>query len=211
MHPQEKNCTAIDAECTHEVQFRGMCAVCFKDLTIITSGGAAAPKATISMTHDSLGVFVSEKTAEKLERETAQRLKREQKLSLILDLDQTLIHATIDQTVGEWLADDGSNLDYPELKDVHKFTLPESPIIYYIKLRPGTLEFLAKASKLYEMHIYTMGTRAYADAVAKIIDPTGHLFIDRILSRDTSGSFQEKRIGRIFPGEGEKMAVVVDD
>lgn len=38
------------------------------------------------------------------------------------------------------------------------------------------------------MHVYTMGTRAYASEVCKIIDPDGGLFGGRILSRDESGS-----------------------
>jgi len=33
-----------------------------------------------------------------------------------------------------------------------------------------------------------MGTRSYANAVAKIIDPTSEYFDNRILSRDESGS-----------------------
>lgn len=33
-----------------------------------------------------------------------------------------------------------------------------------------------------------MGTRGYAEAVAKEIDPNGSLFKERILSRDESGS-----------------------
>ena len=38
------------------------------------------------------------------------------------------------------------------------------------------------------MHVYTMGTRAYASAVCKLIDPDGALFGERILTRDESGS-----------------------
>ena len=38
------------------------------------------------------------------------------------------------------------------------------------------------------MHIYTMGTRAYAEEVCSAIDPDGSLFGGRILSRDESGS-----------------------
>ena len=43
------------------------------------------------------------------------------------------------------------------------------------------------ASK-YEMHVYTMGTRAYAEEVCAAIDPEGKIFGGRILSRDESGS-----------------------
>lgn len=38
------------------------------------------------------------------------------------------------------------------------------------------------------MHVYTMGTRAYAEKVCAAIDPDGSLFGGRILSRDESGS-----------------------
>jgi len=38
------------------------------------------------------------------------------------------------------------------------------------------------------MHVYTMGTRAYAEEVCAAIDPDGKLFGGRILSRDESGS-----------------------
>ena len=40
----------------------------------------------------------------------------------------------------------------------------------------------------YEMHVYKMGTRAYAEKVCAAIDPNGRLFGGRILSRDESGS-----------------------
>lgn len=95
-------------------------------------------------------------------------------------------------------------------QDVTSFTLPDSPVEYFIKLRPGTKEFLKEASKKYEMHIYTMGTRNYAQAVAKIIDPDQSYFKERILSRDESGSFVAKSIQRLFPCD-QSMVVVVDD
>jgi len=38
------------------------------------------------------------------------------------------------------------------------------------------------------MHVYTMGTRAYAEEVCAAIDPEGVFFGGRILSRDESGS-----------------------
>jgi RNA polymerase II subunit A-like phosphatase len=76
--------------------------------------------------------------------------------------------------------------------------------------RPGTKEFLNKANELYEMHIYTMGTRNYARAVARALDPDQSLFKDRILSRDDSGSFSFKSIQRLFPCD-QSMVVVIDD
>lgn len=43
-------------------------------------------------------------------------------------------------------------------------------------------------AKKYDMHVYTMGTRAYAEEVCSAIDPDGSIFKGRILSRDESGS-----------------------
>lgn len=74
------------------------------------------------------------------------------------------------------------------LKDIKQFVLPGSPLVYYIKLRPKLQEFLKEVTKQYELHIYTMGTRNYAEAVANKIDPDKTIFRERILSRDESGS-----------------------
>jgi RNA polymerase II subunit A-like phosphatase len=113
------------------------------------------------------------------------------KLSLIVDLDQTIIHATVDPTVGEWMRDP-DNPNYNAVKDVKAFQLEEGghmgPCWYFIKVRPGLAEFLEEVSNMFELHVYTMGTRAYANAVAKIVDPHRKYFGDRVLSRDESGS-----------------------
>lgn len=54
--------------------------------------------------------------------------------------------------------------------------------------RPGLHEFLSSVATKYEMHVYTMGTRAYAEEVCAAIDPDGKFFGGRLLSRDESGS-----------------------
>jgi RNA polymerase II subunit A-like phosphatase len=54
--------------------------------------------------------------------------------------------------------------------------------------RPGLTRFMSKLSKLYEMHVYTMGTRSYANAVCAALDPTGAWFGSRVLTRSESGS-----------------------
>lgn len=54
--------------------------------------------------------------------------------------------------------------------------------------RPGWESFLDHVATKYEMHVYTMGTRAYAEQVCAALDPERKIFGDRILSRDESGS-----------------------
>jgi len=57
------------------------------------------------MTHSAFGPTVSLQEAQRIERETADYLLKSRKLSLIVDLDQTIVHATVDPTVGEWIAE----------------------------------------------------------------------------------------------------------
>lgn len=57
------------------------------------------------MTHSAFGPTVSIEEAQRIEKETAEHLLKSRKLSLIVDLDQTIVHATVDPTVGEWIAE----------------------------------------------------------------------------------------------------------
>jgi RNA polymerase II subunit A C-terminal domain phosphatase len=166
------------------------------------------------MIHDNTALTVSEDEANQAELEAKRRLLASKRLSLVVDLDQTIIHATVDPTVAEW-KNDADNPNYDALKDVRQFQLVDDGpggrgTWYYIKLRPGLKSFLENVSKMYELHIYTMGTRAYAQHIAELIDPDRKIFGDRILSRDESGSLVAKNLQRIFPVD-TNMVVVIDD
>lgn len=207
--------------CTHAIQYGGLCAICG---ATVENDGSENDRAPITMDHGTTNLKVSNKEAERIERSSTERLLQEKRLSLVVDLDQTVIHVTVDPTVSEWMADP-SNPNYNTVKDVKAFLLEEQPFIphgyhgppilpnkrwYFCKTRPGLFEFLEKMSKLYELHIYTMATRQYAIEIAKIIDPDGIYFGDRILSRDESGSLTQKSLQRLFPVD-TSMVVVIDD
>lgn len=208
----------IDEPCSHDIQIAGMCTRCGKDMT--ESNWAASEldveRANISMVHDNVALKVSAKEAEKKELELQERLLTQKKLSLVVDLDQTVIHACVEPTIGEWQRDP-TNPNYESVKEVRSFQLDDGPkhddspkCSYYIKLRPGLAGFLERISELYEMHVYTMGTRAYAQEIAKIIDPEMKYFGNRIISRDENGSLAAKRLQRLFP-VSTHMVVVIDD
>ncbi|KAK2754010.1 Carboxy-terminal domain (CTD) phosphatase [Arachnomyces sp. PD_36] len=206
----------IDEPCAHEVQFGGMCANCGKDMTVANYNTEFldSMRAPIRMVHDNSTLTVSQSEAKRVEEDAKRRLLASNRLSLVVDLDQTIIHATVDPTVGEWQQDKG-NPNHEAVKDVRAFQLiDDGPGMrgcwYYIKLRPGLEEFLQSISKLYELHIYTMGTRAYAQSIANIVDPDRKIFGDRILSRDESGSLTAKNLQRLFPVD-TKMVVIIDD
>ena len=206
----------MEEDCKHEVQFGGMCANCGKDMTTkeYNTTVANTARATVNTVHGHTELLISQAEATKADEEAKRRLLDSRRLSLVVDLDQTIIHATVDPTVAEWQRDT-ANPNHEAVKDVRAFQLVDDGpgargTWYYIKLRPGLLEFLETISKYYELHIYTMGTRAYAENIAKIIDPGRKIFGERILSRDESGSMTAKNLKRLFPVD-TKMVVIIDD
>ena len=211
-------CMTVEEACGHGIQMGGLCSLCGADMTEINwaSEQTDMERANINMTHDQTGLMVSESIATKTENESQKRLLKQRKLSLVVDLDQTIIHACIDPTVGEWQSDP-SNPNYDAVKDVKSFQLSDdgyrglaSGCTYYIKLRPSLKEFLQEVSKMYELHVYTMGTRAYAQNIARIVDPDRKLFGNRVISRDENGNMTSKTLQRLFP-VSTNMVVIIDD
>lgn len=208
----------IKQDCNHDITYGGLCVQCGK--TVDDEDNSK----NLTISHVNTNIKISEKQAETLEKSSLSRLRSEKKLVLVVDSDQTVIHCGVDPTIGEWMRDP-QNPNYKALQDVRSFTLEDEPIIpamyygpkpparkswYYVKLRPGLKEFFDAISPHFEMHIYTMATRSYALEIAKIIDPTGELFGDRILSRDENGSLTTKSLERLFPMD-QSMVVVIDD
>ncbi|KAM5341854.1 hypothetical protein ACJ41O_014885 [Fusarium nematophilum] len=211
-------CMMVEEACGHEVQMKGLCSLCGADMTEINWAAETrdTDRAMINMTHDQTDLLVSKSVAMRAEHESQKRLLRQRKLSLVVDLDQTIIHACIEPTIGEWQRDP-SNPNHKAVKDVKSFQLNDdgprglaSGCTYYIKLRPGLAEFLDEVSNMYELHVYTMGTRAYAKNIARIIDPDEKLFGNRIISRDENGSITSKSLQRLFPVSTD-MVVIIDD
>lgn len=109
-----------------------------------------------------------------------------------------------------------------ELKDVEHFTIePDfSPIggkksrrtTYYVKPRPGVHEFLQRASRIFVLHAFTAGTRQYAEKVLKIIDPYGHYFRTRLVTRDETFSLESKDLTYIsLNPEVQRLCIIIDD
>lgn len=108
------------------------------------------------------------------------------------------------------------NPNAPALRDVYRFNIPDESAHnnggtwFYVKPRPGLLPLLHHLAQSYELHVYTAGTRPYANAICTSLDPTGALFHERILSRTESGSASVKNLARLFPTD-QSMVVVIDD
>jgi len=207
---------AIEEVCDHSVQYGGLCALCGRSLDDKDyMGYSDVDRAPIAMSHDTSGLTVSLSEAERIENRSTQRLLEEKRLILVVDLDQTVIHASVNPDIGLWMTDPNS-AHHEQVRDVRSFSLKErigtqdQVSWYYVKIRPGLQEFLKVMQPKYEMHVYTMATRQYALEIAKIIDPTGDFFSDRILSRDASGSLLHKDLKRLFP-VSTQMVTIIDD
>ncbi|XP_061787434.2 RNA polymerase II subunit A C-terminal domain phosphatase [Nerophis lumbriciformis] len=190
--------------CNHPIVMKGLCAECGQDLTQLqsTNGNQQTPisTATVSMVHSVPELMVSSEQAEQLGREDQQRLHRNKKLVLMVDLDQTLIHTT-DQHCQQM-----SN------KGIFHFQLGRGEPMLHTRLRPHCKEFLEKIAKLYELHVFTFGSRLYAHTIAGFLDPETKLFSHRILSRDECIDPYSKtgNLRNLFPC-GDSMVCIIDD
>ncbi|XP_066871191.1 RNA polymerase II subunit A C-terminal domain phosphatase isoform X2 [Kogia breviceps] len=183
---------------------KGLCAECGQDLTQLQSknGRPQVPlsTATVSMVHSVPELMVSSEQAEQLGREDQQRLHRNRKLVLMVDLDQTLIHTT------EQHCQQMSN------KGIFHFQLGRGEPMLHTRLRPHCKGFLEKIAKLYELHVFTFGSRLYAHTIAGFLDPEKKLFSHRILSRDECIDPFSKtgNLRNLFPC-GDSMVCIIDD
>jgi len=57
------------------------------------------------MTHSSNGPTVPLEEARSIRRGTAAHLLESRKLTLVVDLEHTIVHATVDPTVGDWISE----------------------------------------------------------------------------------------------------------
>ncbi|KAM9307954.1 RNA polymerase II subunit A C-terminal domain phosphatase [Gastrophryne carolinensis] len=183
---------------------KGLCAECGLDLTQLQNknGKQQVPlsTATVSMVHSVPELMVSSEQAEQLGREDQLRLHRNRKLVLMVDLDQTLIHTT------------EQHCQHMARKGIFHFQLGRGEPMLHTRLRPHCKEFLEKIAKLYELHVFTFGSRLYAHTIAGFLDPEKKLFSHRILSRDECIDPFSKtgNLRNLFPC-GDSMVCIIDD
>lgn len=106
---------------------------------------------------------VADVEAESLAKKRA--LLASNRLVLVLDLDQTVLHAALLNGYEGKLA---CELTPPE-EEVFAFELSgRSRMI--VKFRPGLRDFLLNAHRLYEIHVYTMANAEYAAKIVELIN-----------------------------------------
>ncbi len=98
------------------------------------------------------------------------------KLALILDLDNTLIHA---HPIRNSLL---PHLKLPETMFQIDMKSGSKSHYHLIQKRNNLDEFLKEISNLFQLFVYTHGLRNYAEAIVQELDPTGTYFGSRIIS-----------------------------
>lgn len=221
--PQEDGCNISIAEisfCPHDIVHAGLCAVCGADISnchyadLIPTENQRLPVPynahTLSITRDE---------AESAGSASCANLLRSRRLSLVLDLDHTLVHATDDPRAAAIRDFSPPGVDSHSIRSfslgppARSKSRSNSPTCsMHVKLRPHLKEFLQRMSKLFELSIYTMGSRPYADQIVRIIDPDNSLFNQRVTSREDfkEGTMNQKNISRLFPYD-DSMVLIVDD
>lgn len=145
----------------------------------------------------------------KAEEETLQKLKEKRKIMLILDLDNTILHC-LETTTAEQV---------PPLREY--FCITAGDILLIVKMRAYLREFLAAVMPLYEVYIYTKGTRMYAESICDHIRSSyTELFADgsqseaftqnRIVSRDEDSNLEKKSLNNII-SKSEGFIAIMDD
>ena len=163
-------------------------------------------RTTVAVSHTHRGLREHIDVVEETSAAHKMELLRQKKLIMLLDLDMTVIHATRGEIAGNTIP--AAMAKYPQLKEeIYQFEAGE---MFWMKLRPGAREFIAEASKKFEIHVYTASARSYANQICGILDPNNLYFHGRVLTRTESPHAKQKYIERLFPFSVE-MVVVVDD
>jgi len=193
----------IIEECLHPTYLDGMCVVCGtpraslkenknKLLTIDTisshskSNGDRNDGSLSQLTvSGGITMTVSQTESRNMALMDSGRLFGQKRLSLVLDLDHTLVHATSDARARNYL--DVSNQKAAPYRDIRTINLPmfegadlatvseidrtrnHTWSTHYVKLRPHIKDFLEGVQVMYELTVYTAGTRQYAEEIAMVL------------------------------------------
>lgn len=159
--------------CEHNLRIGDLCADCGEMVNDQTK--------LFNALHSTDDLKVTESIALQNDTIRMSNLRKENKLVLVLDLDQTVLHTTISK-------------DY--LEGVDNFVL--DGLTYSVKIRPYFRRMLEMIHEKFEIHVYTMGTKRYAEKICRILDPKKKYFGDRVISRNVNNGEYVKSLNRLF-------------
>lgn len=100
------------------------------------------------------------------------------KLSVVLDVDETLIHSRLSSGQEDFRQDEERK---ENVNVVDEFTIElDDGEIVHVNKRPGLDKFLLEASQKYELFAYTAALEEYARPLLDWLDPHGKIFKHRL-------------------------------
>lgn len=104
---------------------------------------------------------------------------REERIALVLDMDECLVHSKFYNELVECRQDeyrpDQLTTDYEDTFEI-EMDDGERAIVYK---RPGLDRFLEEAAKHFDLYVFTAGLEAYGKPILDELDPKGTLFAGR--------------------------------
>lgn len=188
--------------CYHDELFMNLCTSCGFQLEIRESNTNVH-----AMISNELKILSDRRKLQMVEKIKSD-LHSKRHLLLILDLDNTLIHAMkISNSASE-------KLKQEKREDLKLIYLHEDEQ-YVVKIRPYVRFFFEKTKYGYSFKIYTMGVRAYAEKVLMILneelaDIGVKLQREDVISRDENFNPRFKSISRLIPLCND-LVLIIDD
>ncbi|EEY66393.1 uncharacterized protein PITG_03959 [Phytophthora infestans T30-4] len=154
--------------CIHPLRNGRTCLMC---LAVVDDDEENEDMESVNVVSHGQVIRLNVEEAKKFDSDNIRRQLGAKKLSLVLDLDHTLLHAVrVDDVVSE-----------------------------------------IKQTVLYDLFIYTHGTRLYAEKIVNIIDPDETYFKNRIVARTDTPDMLHKSLKLLFPSCDDSMILVLDD
>ncbi|KAK9715720.1 hypothetical protein RND81_06G185100 [Saponaria officinalis] len=180
-------------QCPHYAFVNNMCAGCKKPMNKCDNPIA------IPFRYIDRNFCLSNDAISRLRDLNLQSLLHRKKLHLVLDLDNTLIHAAKSEK-----NDCKKKNNKSSKNDVYEILRGEM----LVKLRPGARDFLKKASQLFDLSIYTIADEPYARQIAKILESDGVRF-SRVVSREDCTKMGRKGLDVVL--SHQRVVLIVDD
>ncbi|KAH9622284.1 hypothetical protein KSS87_009930 [Heliosperma pusillum] len=180
-------------QCPHHAFVNNTCAGCKKPIHKCDN------PTTVAFRYIDRSLALSPHAIRRLQDLNLQSLLNRKKLYLVLDLDNTLIHAT---KAGK--ENNHKKKNKSSKNDVYEILKGEM----LVKLRPGARDFLENASHLFDLSIYTIADEPYAREIAKILESDTVRFT-RVISKENCTIMGRKGLDVVLSHRG--MVLIVDD
>lgn len=140
--------------------------------------------------------------SDELQKEEVIELINSNRKLLLLDLDETLVHADFEKK------EDPTNYD-----TYVTFQFKGKDITVGIILRPGVTEFLSEVSQLFNVALFTASQKEYADAILNILDPMHSIFKFRLYRENCIYVHESTYVKdlRVFKGFQLKNVILIDN